>query len=199
MKLLVFSDLHCSPEHARSLEYQAAEVEVVVGAGDFSNMGRGLEVIAGLLQRIARPAVLVAGNGENVDQLRAACAGCPGAVVLHGTAATIDGVPFYGVGGAIPVTPFGSWSWDFSEDEGRDLLAGCPSGAVLVVHSPPRGVLDLTSRGLSVGSEAVRETILARQPRLAVCGHVHESCGRWEMLGATPVINAGPGGLVWEL
>src|SRR5690606_457226 len=129
---------------------------------DFSNMGHGLSVVAGLLRRIGKPAVLVAGNGENVEQLRLACRDCPGTVVLHGEAAVLDGVVFYGVGGAIPITPFGSWSWDFSEAEGRALLADCPEGAVLVAHSPPKGVLDLSSRGLSVGSEAVRETILAR-------------------------------------
>jgi Icc-related predicted phosphoesterase len=199
MRILAFSDLHCSIEHARRLQEQAAAVDVVIGAGDFSNMAQGLEIVAELLRRIGKPAVLVAGNGENVEQLHHACRECPGVTILHGTAASIDGVEFYGVGGAIPVTPFGSWSWDFSEEQGRALLADCPERAVLVVHAPPKGVLDISSRGLSVGSVAVRETILAKRPRLAVCGHVHESGGRWQWLGDTPVINAGPAGMVWEL
>lgn len=199
MRILAFSDLHCNLDHARRLETLAADVDVVVGAGDFSNMGLGLDVTAGLLRRIGKPAVLVAGNGENVDQLRAACGDCPDVAILHGESTVIGGVTFYGVGGAIPVTPFGSWSWDFSEAQGRALLADCPADAVLVVHAPPKGVLDLSSRGLSVGSEAVRETILAKRPRLAVCGHVHESGGRWLRLGDTPVVNAGPAGLIWEL
>ena len=72
-------------------------------------------------------------------------------------------------------------------------------GGVLISHSPPRGVLDMSSDGRSLGSEAVREIIDIKKPELVVCGHIHGSAGRTARLGHTSVINAGPDGIIWEL
>jgi Icc-related predicted phosphoesterase len=111
----------------------------------------------------------------------------------------VDGISFYGLGGGVPVTPFGAWSWDFSEDEAADLLADGPEGGVLVSHSPPKGVVDVSSDGQSLGSTAVRDAIQSKQPALVVCGHIHGSAGQQGRLGDAVVINAGPEGVVWEL
>ena len=51
----------------------------------------------------------------------------------------------------------------------------------------------------SLGSVAVRSAIERLAPRLVVCGHIHGSAGQWERLGDTPIVNAGPGGLLWDL
>lgn len=159
MKLLLFSDLYCDKTAARRLVQQAKAADVVIGAGDFGNMRQGLNVVLGLLREIDRPAVLVPGNAESVEELTAACRSWRSAHVLHGSGASIDGIAFYGLGGAVPVTPFGSWSYDFSEQQAAELLAGCPAGCVLVSHSPPKGTVDVSSSGKSLGSQAVRATI----------------------------------------
>ena len=198
MKLLLFSDLHCDAAAARRLVELARGVDVVVGAGDFANMRRGIEVTIEVLRSIERPAVLVPGNGESDDELRAACRDWPQAQVLHGSGVTLDGVGFYGLGGGVPRTPFGDWSWDFSEEQADELLAGCPTAGVLVSHSPPRGAADV-SRGRHLGSAAVRRAIEARRPRLVVCGHIHESGGQTAAIGETVVVNAGPRGVVRTL
>jgi Icc-related predicted phosphoesterase len=67
---------------------------------------------------------------------------------------------------------------------------------VLVVHSPPKGHVDASSAGDHLGSTAILEAIEAKQPRLAVCGHIHESWGQSSRIGETEVYNLGPGG-VW--
>src|SRR5207253_2443393 len=108
---------------------------------------RDLHVCLDVLQAIDRPTVLVPGNNESTDELDRACRDWPTAHVLHGAAVTLAGVTFFGLGGGIPVTPFGSWSYDFTEDQATELLASCPAGCVLVSHSPPRGAVDLSSRG----------------------------------------------------
>ncbi len=97
------------------------------------------------------------------------------------------------------MTPFGDWSVDFTESQAEQLLAGCPRGAVLVSHSPPKGAVDVSSSGASLGSVAVRRAIEDKQPALVVCGHIHQSAGQAAMIGETPVVNAGPAGVVWEL
>jgi Predicted phosphoesterases, related to the Icc protein len=198
-RLLLFSDVHADLAACRSLVDRAPDADVVVGAGDFCRMRRNLQRPIDVLSAIDTPTVLVPGNAETEEELEAACADWPSAHVLHGTGCTIDGLDVFGLGGGVPITPFGAWSYDLSEGEAEDLLAGCPEGAVLVSHSPPKGVVDRDSSGQSLGSTAVRDTIEAKQPALTVCGHIH---GSWEQegtLASTPVVNAGPGGLFWNV
>jgi uncharacterized protein len=142
---------------------------------------------------------LVAGNNESYGELVAACKSWPQARVLHGAGMEIDGVSFFGLGGGIPITPFGDWSWDFSEADGERLLRDCPNHVVLVSHSPPKGAVDKASSGQSLGSSAVREAVVRTQPRLVVSGHIHASAGQRAEIGKTPVINAGPRGVLFEL
>ncbi len=199
MKLLLFSDLHADIVAARSLIERARLVDVVIGAGDFGNMRRELSHGINVLKAIDRPTVLVAGNNESTEELINACRDWPTAHVLHGTGAVLAGVEFFGIGGGIPTTPFGAWSFDFTEEEAAHLLADCPSGCVLVTHSPPREAVDRSSRGQHLGSLAIRAAIERLRPRLVVCGHIHGSGGQIEWIGSSPVVNAGPAGLEWEL
>ncbi len=167
--------------------------------GDFANLRRQLHVCLDVLSPIAKPAVLVAGNNESTEELIAACTTWPTARVLHGSSATVQGLTFFGLGGGVPITPFGSWSYDFSEEQAGELLADCPAGCVLVTHSPPKGAVDLSSSGQSLGSVAVREAVLRVRPRLVVCGHIHGSAGRQGTIGTTPIVNAGPAGVLWKV
>lgn len=199
MKLLLFSDLHADAEAARAIAAQAPGVDALVGAGDYGNIRRDLFVCMKVLRGIDKPAILVAGNNESTEELEDACRDWPSARVLHGTGTNIGGVDFFGIGGGIPVTPFGAWSYDFDEDQAASLLAGCPAGCVLVSHSPPLGAVDVSSQGKSLGSRSVREAVDRLKPHLVVCGHIHACSGQRANLGATPVVNAGPRGILWEL
>lgn len=198
-RLLLFSDVHNDHDACRRLVHRASEADVVVGAGDFCVARRGLDDSISVLSAIDVPTVLVPGNSESADELRTACRGWAAARVLHGERCTIDGIPFFGIGGGIPITPFGAWSYDISEAEAEKILAGCPEEAVLVSHSPPQDVVDRDSRGRHLGSSAVRHAIEETTPRLVVCGHIHGSWGEQDVIGTTPVINAGPEGIIWEM
>ena len=199
MKLLVFSDIHDDLRAAAHLVRRSAEVDVVVGAGDYKMPRNDLREIIRALMKIEKPTVLVSGNCENAEALRDACLSWPNAHVLQGEQVTLGGISFYGIGGGIPITPFGSWSYDFSESEALQLLEDCPSGGVLISHSPPKGILDISSNGESLGSTAVKETIIAKNPQLVVCGHIHASAGKIERQGDTTIINAGSHGIIWDL
>jgi Icc-related predicted phosphoesterase len=199
MNLLLFSDLHADTVAAARLVELAQGVDVVIGAGDFADMRRDVGACMPMLSKIRIPTVLVPGNNESYDELVAACKSWPQARVLHGAGMNIDGVSFFGLGGGIPITPFGPWSWDFSEADAEQILRDCPSHAVLVSHSPPKGFVDKASSGQSLGSRAVYDAIVHTQPRLLVCGHIHASAGQRVQVGNTPVINAGPRGVLFEL
>jgi len=198
MRLLLSSDVHRDRSLARGLVERSAEADVLVVAGDLAVMRNGLEETVELLAETDTPTVLVAGNGESADELARACEGWTAAHVLHGTGCTLAGVEFWGVGGAIPVTPFGAWSYDLPEEEARGLLADCPEGGVLVTHAPPYGHLD-ESGGKSLGSWAVLEAVQRARPRLAVCGHIHAHWERQSTEGETRIVNAGPRGVWFDL
>jgi uncharacterized protein len=193
VRLLAFSDIHRDQRQAARLAERAAEADVVIAAGDFASIHRGLEELIDMLVVIETPTVVVPGNNETEEATRAACAGWAAATVLHGEGTEIDGVAFYGLGAGVPTTPW-SWSFDLTEEEAAEKLAACPPGAVLVSHSPPKGCLD---KGL--GSEAVLDAIREKRPPLVVCGHIHECAGREAAIGDTRVVNAGPDGMLLEL
>ena len=198
MRLLLCSDIHCDTAAAERLVELSAEADVLVCAGDLAVMRQNLDVTVSVLSRAPVPTVLVPGNGESDEELAAACAEWELARVLHGSGVEVDGVSFWGIGGAVPVTPFGPWSFDLPEEAAAELLAECPEGAVLVSHSPPLGHVD-EAGGEHPGSRAVLEAVERPRPRLVVCGHIH---GCWEeesTIGDSRIVNAGPRGVWAEL
>ena len=95
--------------------------------------------------------------------------------------------------------------WRFDPDsrtptiaDGLEAVAAlsAPADTVYVLHSPPRDTAcDVSSTRQHVGSRAIRAFIEARQPRLVLSGHIHESprvSGGWrDAIGRTPVVNPG--------
>lgn len=198
MKLLAFSDLHRDLGQAAELFAMSAEADVVIGAGDFASVHEGLGETIQALASIETPTVLVPGNNETEQALREAASSWSAATVLHGGGTAIDGVEFYGLGAGIPVTPW-EWSFDLDDDAAGQLLADCPEDAVLVLHSPPQGHCDSNGAGMHFGSPALLRAIEEKAPRVAVCGHIHESWGCESQVGSTPVRNLGPKGTWIEI
>jgi Icc-related predicted phosphoesterase len=198
VRILAFSDLHRDLEQGARLVEMSAEADVVIGAGDFASVHEGLEETIGALAGIETPTVLVPGNNETADALRAAAEGWSAATVLHGEGTAIEGVEFFGLGAGIPVTPW-EWSFDLDDEAASEMLAPCPQGAVLVLHSPPRDHCDSAGDGGNFGSPALLRAIEEKQPRLAVCGHIHESWGCESQIGPTPIRNLGPKGTWIEI
>jgi Icc-related predicted phosphoesterase len=98
-------------------------------------------------------------------------------------------------------TPFLLKDWEKSEEKiKKDLnkLAKLsnPKKTIYVMHAPPMNTaLDVIFSGTHVGSKAIRDFILAKQPYLTLHGHIHESVemtGNWrEKLGKTVSVNPG--------
>jgi Icc-related predicted phosphoesterase len=193
VRLLAFSDLHRDLAGAARLVELSGGADVVIAAGDVASIHEGLEETIDALRPIEAPTLLVPGNNETEDALRAACAGWDAATVLHGEGTEIDGTQFYGLGAGVPVTPW-DWSFDLDEDAAASMLEACPEGAVLVAHSPPKGHVD---KGF--GSEAILRAIEQKRPPLAVCGHIHECWGQESSVGGTRIVNLGPHGTTLEV
>lgn len=193
MKVLAFSDVHCDLGAVDALVAQSGNADVVAGVGDFASVHEGLEQTIRPLRSIEVPVLLVPGNNETVDALRAAVDGWNGTTVLHGEGAEVEGVAFFGIGGGIPTTPW-DWSFDLTEEEAAAKLAGLPDGAVLLSHSPPKGHVD---KGL--GSVSVLAAAERTGARAVLCGHIHEEWTNESRIGDTLVRNLGPDGFVLDL
>jgi Icc-related predicted phosphoesterase len=198
VKLLAFSDLHRDMGQAATLVEMSADADVVIGAGDFASVHEGLTETLGALAAIETPTVLVPGNNETEAALREAASSWNAATVLHGDGTTIDGVEFYGLGAGIPITPW-DWSFDLDDESATEMLAPCPEGSVLVLHSPPQGHCDSNGGGDHFGSKALLAAIEEKRPRLTVCGHIHEAWGCQSQIGDTEVRNLGPTGTWLEV
>jgi Icc-related predicted phosphoesterase len=75
------------------------------------------------------------------------------------------------------------WAFQGPEDDGDEQMLqqqfkGIPAGLdVLLSHAPPYCYRDLTMEGELTGSRALRDVIDRVNPRLLVCGHIHEGRG----------------------
>jgi Icc-related predicted phosphoesterase len=193
MRILAFSDLHRDSGLARAILEASAQADVVVGAGDFATKGLGLAETMHVLAALTVPAVFVAGNHDDLAELRLACRGNEAIHVLHGEKAVIGGIAFFGLGFEVPAGPRDEpWNQRLREDEAELLMQDCPDGAVLVTHSPPFGVADLQKTGVHEGSHAIRRAAERTRPRLHLCGHIHHAWGTSGLVGQCKVHNLGP-------
>jgi uncharacterized protein len=192
MRLLTFSDLHRDVAIAEAVVSASTDVDVVVGAGDFATRGTGLQDTLDILRRLAVPFVLVPGNHDDLAELRQACTDWPLAHVLHGESVILQGVSFFGIGFGSGVVNPEPWNKVLDEDDAARLLKDVPIDAVVISHSPPYGVADQQKDGRHDGSPALREAIRMHQPRLTICGHIHNGWGQSGRIGQTPVHNIGP-------
>lgn len=192
MRILATSDLHCDLVAIRAVVGAAGAADVVIVAGDLANKGQGALPLLELLKTIARPVILVPGNHDRLAEMRNFCAGWRDGHVLHGDALRLQGVTFFGLGAEIPRSNDEVWNFAMSEMQASRALSNCTPGAVLITHSPPKGLCDRQKDGRHDGSSAVLETVRTKGPRLHLCGHIHEAFGQSEQVGDCPVHNLGP-------
>jgi Icc-related predicted phosphoesterase len=91
----------------------------------------------------------------------------------------------------VPEQPeFQDWGFNVTEERLVELYDQVPPDVdILVTHGPPKGVLDKNRQGVRCGSSALLDWIDKHQPRLVVCGHIHEGYGT-ALVGRTLVVNA---------
>lgn len=172
---------------------ESGNADVVVGAGDFATRGQGAAATLTVLKSSVSPVVIVHGNHDDPTALNALCDGWPGIHYLHGSCLTLDGVPFFGLGGEIPSRVDAPWNVTETELAAATMLEACPVGAVLVTHTPPFGSADVQSDGTHEGSTAIYDAVHLKTPVLNLCGHIHNAWGMTDRIGDTRVHNLGPG------
>ncbi len=198
--IVVVSCIHGDVENLMKFLDKIAllDSDIVICPGDFTDFSipKGFsrldigKIILEELNNLGKPVITVPGSWdlELIQFLKKE------GVSVHAEGKLIDGIGFYGYGGA--KTPF-STPFEPSEGEielGLEKSYGEVKKAeikIQVTHAPPsRTKLDTIVGGAHVGSDAVRNFIENRQPNVAVCAHIHESRGV-DDIGRTKLINSG--------
>lgn len=201
MKILIFSDIHGDIGAVERIAAQPADV--YIAAGDLGTFGRDLERPAEVLGPLGKRVWLLPGNHETHEQTRALCQKF-GFVDFHRQVRRVEsarGAIYFAGLGYSNVTPFNT-PGEYSEEEIAQALAVFDGirPLYLIVHFPPQGTkLDEFAAGKHAGSPALRAWVEREQPEYLFCGHIHETAGLTDRLGATECRNVGKQGYMLKI
>ena len=189
MKICCISDTH---ESHRDLQIE--ECELVLFAGDLTNLGNEdatRDFLKWLQDLPCKQAFFIAGNhdkqfaeykfiweqeSKKYDKI----------TYLEESIVQYKEIKIYGS----PYSPkYGNWWFMEEENRLRRRWGHIPNDIdIMIVHTPPKGILD-TYDDNHVGSQALRERIVTMSPKLLVCGHIHSGYGI-DKYGLTTIVNA---------
>ena len=191
MRIYAVSDLHGRKERIARIRENISGLrpDVLVIAGDITNYTDSRSVIKDL-NDMPVPVLAVRGNTD-LSRVETLIERASNISSLHLNTIELKGVTFAGVSGTIPL-PFYSKLCFFEKRIIEKIEDFLERETVFVAHPPPRGILDEAFSRFHAGSRGFYTMIVRRQPRLFLCGHIHERPG-WKYVGETLVVNCNMG------
>ncbi len=186
MKILHISDIHGKVENFPIVEEHFLQCDLIIVSGDLTHMGNEI-AMSKILQYLPLDKTLaVLGNCDYPSALK----------TLQSANISIDGeledfadYQICGYGGSLP-TPINTPNM-CSEQEFGQVLNCFVNPDIVVTHQPAFGTeADLTPDGVHVGSKSLLHYLQRVQPRLALCGHMHEAQST-SKVGSTTIVNSG--------
>ena len=173
MKILSLADIH-------GLQYRLNIVlkniekytpDLIVICGDITQFGPA-DVAINILNQIKVKTLAIHGNIDSNEILKAI--DYSKAINIHLKKEIVDNIPFIGIGGEIDVKFDLQIKVNASFKPIGEIL---DKSTVLVTHIPPYGLQDKIFLGLHSGSKDLKKIINKYNPRLVLCGHIHENPG----------------------
>jgi Icc-related predicted phosphoesterase len=191
MRIYATADIHGQKKRIALIRENLFRLkpDVLVIAGDISN-AVGMARIIDQLNDMPVPVLAIRGNTDlaRMDRLMELY---PNISSLHLEEITVNGVSFTGVSGTVPL-PFHSRIRLREAGLMKKFESLVKSDSVVIAHPPPYRVLDEVLGRFHAGCRRLHEMVLARQPALLICGHIHERRGT-AFLGKTLVVNCSMG------
>ena len=178
MKFVAISDTHC---RHRSLKLPKGDV--LIHAGDISYKGTKEEIVDFLdwfSKQKFNYKIFIAGNHDfffekknflTIEEL------IPKNIIyLNDSGTEINGIKIWGS----PVTPW-FYNWAFNRHRGEaiqkhwDLIPA--DSDIVITHGPVYGFLDMVVSDQHAGCQDLLRKVLTIQPKVHVCGHIHEAYG----------------------
>lgn len=191
MRIYAVADIHGQADRLELIRRHIAaeKPHLLVLAGDITHFTAPLRTLE-RIDAFGIPTLCIRGNTD-FKRVASMARRLQHLTCLHRARHVIHAIPFTGIGGTVPL-PFHS-KICFNESSMLNRLTPLVGrDTVLVVHPPPRGILDTVLGRFHVGSAGLRRLIQNRKPRLVICGHVHEHAGV-HALGETVVVNCSMG------
>ena len=207
MNILAISDVHAKENFGLYNYLEKHNIDILIVSGDITNFGP-LDFVDEFFDKLAKfniTTIAIPGNCDPdgvVEKINNA-----DAISCHDDVVEYGNVVIYGFGGSNP-TPFDTPGEmdektlynsikSVMESKDIDLVKKAednfPYGKIpiLLTHAPPKDTeTDEIEDGAHVGSESVRKIIEEYQPRLNLCGHIHETRA-FDMIGDTVIANPG--------
>ncbi len=194
MRLLIISDTHNFEKRFIEIYGYLPDADVIIHAGDLTNWGgrKELRNFAEWWNSLPHPnKIFIAGNHDynlyNYPELSGTLAGH----YLLDSWVRINGIKFWGS----PYTPkYKNYAFLLNRHTLRKVWDKIPPDTdILITHCPPYGYGDLAGHSTHsmerIGCEYLTLKIHKLQPKLHICGHVHEDFGI-RRIDATTTINA---------
>ncbi len=200
MKIFAFADTHGSISAFNLIKkrIERFEPDLIVCAGDFTVFEKNIKKILSCFDNFWKKVFIIHGNHETEKTLRQLCPKFRNLVFMHKKAVLENGVLFAGYGGG----GFSDSDKDFERWTGslKESIAKSKK-MVFFSHAPPYGTrLDIIQHQ-HCGNRSYTQFIVQNSARIkmAICGHMHETTGRIDKIGACVILNPGPLGALIEL
>lgn len=185
MKIVIISDTHGKHEELGHLSG-----DVLIHCGDVENLferdDHAIEKIDQWFGRQDFDHILCIGGNHDLaleQRVKSRVQPFEHAVFLHDTTTVIEGVKFFGSSWVPKLNQHAFFADDKTLE---NAWAKIPDDVnVLITHTPPAGVLDVSSRGLELGCDHLAKHLSALSPMLHCFGHVHASAGSTQHNGTT--------------
>ncbi len=191
MKILAVADVHGKRDRLQLIEkqIQTHQPDGLIIAGDVINYFRGARFFKELSQ-LQIPVLMVRGNSDP-SSVEREMVKYESLTDLHLNETRFINIPIIGISGTVPL-PFHSKVRFFESSILDRLKSKLTSESILVAHPPPKGSLDKVLGKFHAGSKGLARLVEEMQPKLVICGHIHEDVGTTTM-GKTTIINCSIG------
>ena len=173
MKILSLADIHGSQYRLNIVlkNIEKYTPDLIVICGDITQFGPA-DVAINILNQIKVKTLAIHGNIDSNEILKAI--DYSKAINIHLKKEIVDNIPFIGIGGELDVQFDLQIKVNASFKPIGEIL---DKSTVLVTHIPPYGLQDKIFLGLNSGSTDLKKIINKYNPRLVLCGHIHENPG----------------------
>jgi len=192
MKILAFVDLHGNLKKLGEIKKKAKNADIVVCAGDLSIFGAELDWLMAELNDIGKKTLILHGNHETEEEIKALCTLFENLEFIHKKTYEFQGYTFIGWGGG----GFSLVDKEFERFTNKinEKIKG--KKTVLVTHAPPYNTKVDYIYKQHAGNKSIRKFIETKQPKINICGHLHETANKKDKIKKTLVINPGAEGKI---
>ncbi|MBF0119319.1 MAG: metallophosphoesterase family protein [Desulfobacterales bacterium] len=191
MRIYAVADIHSNKDKIELIKdtIRQFQPDVLVIAGDITNHFNP-EPLIEQISRLPIHILAICGNTDS-NKVEKLLTKYSNLFSLHLNKKIVNSIDFVGLNGTIPI-PFYS-KICFGEEQMLNKIEHLiTKDTVLVVHPPPRNILDEAFGIFHAGSKNLYDMVLKLEPKILICGHIHEQTGT-AILGKTHVVNCSIG------